>query len=100
MATSFDELELGDIEHDDLVALATGAGAPHVGDVPVSLDMMPALLGVEENTPYTWAHRGVLPPHDGVCGRSRWWWKSNILGWHAVRQTTGGRPRTRTPAAA
>lgn len=76
----------------------TGHGAPFVGDIPVSLDMMSELFSVDDNTPYTWGHRKVLPPHDGVCGRSRWWWKSKIVAWHEHRQATGrnlgGRPRT------
>ena len=74
------------------VTTATWEGAPCVGDQPVSLDMMALLFNVERNTPYTWSHREVLPPHDGVCGRSRWWWRSKIIQWYGTRNVIGGRP--------
>lgn len=72
---------------------ATWQGAPFEGDRPISLDRMAALLDVDDNTPYTWSHRKALPRHDGVCGRSRWWWESKIIAWYHQRNTVGGRPR-------
>jgi hypothetical protein len=71
---------------------ATWEGAPYEGDRPVSLDRMAAVLGVHHGTPYTWSYRDALPAHDGVIGRSRFWWESKILRWHHQRNTVGGRP--------
>lgn len=59
----------------------TTSGAPEAGDAPVGLADLPALLGVSEQTPREWRHRGVLPDPDGTLGRSPWWWRSRIVAW-------------------
>lgn len=49
-------------------------GAPEVGDMPLDLSGIAALLDVHERTPSKWRDRGVLPEPDGRLGRTDWWW--------------------------
>lgn len=75
----------------DYAATATWEGAPRVGDMPVSLDRFQFVLTWPDGTPidrhtaYTWSARGVLPDHDGVNGRSRYWWESKLQEWWRQR---------------
>lgn len=73
----------------DYAATATWKGAPKRGDRPVALVDIGEILGVQPATPYTWSHRGVLPPHAGLLGRSRYWWLSDIEAWYADRVRRG-----------
>ena len=76
----------------DYAATATWEGAPRRGDLPISLDRFIDVLHwhdgtpIEKHTAYTWSARGVLPVHDGVCGRSRYWWQSKIQAWWEARR--------------
>ena len=77
---------------EDHAATATWEGAPVRGDLPISLDRFILVLKHPDGTPidrhtaYTWSARDVLPPHDGVNGRSRYWWESKLQRWWYERQ--------------
>lgn len=73
---------------DEYTETATWDGAPRRGDLPIALDRFIHVLPIDRHTAYKWSARDVLPPHDGMCGRSRYWWSSKLVAWYRQRHPT------------